>query len=143
MNPQQAILKHVFNDEKERTVLGYTPFGDILFKEDEKNLFFALQIYAENGLYSKKNPFQFLVHHIGNNLQEYDNFIKQGGLFKEAHLPELYQKIFFRNGLYEAISSVKSKSNYEIYIADKKMYAQYETAEKIHFNDFCKLVLNY
>lgn len=147
MNLQQAILQKFFKDKKNRIVLAHTPFGDIFFKEEKGNneVYFALQIYVKRGEYSKNNPFLLSVYNIGNNKNEYTNFIKQGGLFKEPHLPDVYNKIFFREGLFEELIKVNSKSNYEVYIADKENVKGVNLKEikSVLFDDFCELVLKY
>lgn len=143
MNLQQTIFKKVYKNENERTILAHTPFGDILFKENEA--YKALQIYVPNNVYGKDNPFLFVTHTIGNNESEYTNFIKQGDFFKEPHLPELYHKLFFREELYENISKENRKSNYQVYIADKTLTENTDLTaiEKVAFNDFCELALEF
>lgn len=143
MNLQQAIFTKLFKDNKERTVLAYTPFGDILFKENDES-YFALQIYADNGKYGKDNPFHFTVYNVGSNLDEFNNFVKQGDFFKEPHLPKVYEKIFSRKGLYEELAETRRKSNYDVYISDKeKCKNSVENTQIIRFNKFCELVLEY
>lgn len=147
MNVQQAIFGKIFKDTTDRTILARTHFGDLIFKEEHKNseLYKALQIYVSGNTYSESNPFEFVVHTIGNTKSEYDNFIKQGSFFIEPHLPELHQKLFYRGNFYENLSKANPKSNYEVYIADIKYKSSInlEKIEKTTFDEFCKLVLEY
>lgn len=145
MNLQQAIFQKFFKDQKDRVILAHTPFGDIFFKEKNET-YKALQIYVEKeSEFGENNPFLFSVYTIGNNKDEYTNFIKQGSFFKEPHLPDVYRKIFFREGLFEELIKVNSKSNYQVYIAPKTNAnnMDLEKIKTVSFNEFCELALNY
>ncbi len=141
MNLQQKIFKKFFKDDKDRTILAHTPFGDIFFKEEDET-YYTLQIYIGD---NDKNTFLFSLHKIGDNKNEYNNFIKQGDFFVEPHLPELYNKIFFRDGLFEELSKAKPKTNYNIYVAGKTKCnnIKLEDIKILPFNDFCELALEH
>lgn len=147
MNVQQSIFQKVYKDDVSRTILGHTPFGDILFKEehDGKETFKALQIYATDHRCDGDHPMRFNTFTIGVDQLEYNYFLKQGDFFKEAPYPEIYQKLFYREGLYEEVSTVVRKSQYQVYLADKDTSsdAPLEDITAMPFQDFCELALKY
>ncbi len=143
MNLQQQIFKKFFKDNKERTILAHNSFGDILFKEDETEIYNVLQIYTPENKYGKENPIILENHEIGKSKSEYTNFIKHGDFFVEPHKPELYKQIFFRGGLYDELIKTNPKTNYFVYVADKDNNSNIEDVTKLDFNEFCKLVLKY
>lgn len=85
---QYNILQCVFQDNKQRTILAITPFGDLLFKVDNEQgeTFKFLQIYISDNNSEREYNFEFKLHILGETIQEYESFINQGALRNDNNL---------------------------------------------------------
>lgn len=147
MDKRLTVLQRVFQDNKPRTVLGHTPFGDILFHEanGKGTTYKALQIYARGAVASAPQPIIFQLHVIGETEKDYQRLINHGGQPHTIDLEELYHFLFHRNGLLSELANIKPKPSTSIYLADRNYYSSTNShdIQLYDFNDFYEMVLAY
>jgi len=84
----KEILNNLINDNKERIILGISPFGDIYFKEKDregKDVFFVCQNFSPTRPLdnpAQKGEFMFEVKIIALNLNEFKGFLRNGVFFR-------------------------------------------------------------
>ncbi len=114
MTLENQLLDAVIQDQKERIVLGLSPFGDIFFKEDNgcgQMLFSVCQIVPptrprDNP--AKKGEFMFELRVVALTEKEFKGFLNSGigrlfGLTGSRQFQELYDDIVLRRGLRAAL----------------------------------------